>query len=138
MRYLLHALAIATIASVSTPVAATSDSPIVAIIVGPVGESLTPTYLGLAEGAAAAAEASGASVARAYSPNATPARVLEAVAGADIVVYFGHGTGFPNPYNATLDPDKINGWGLQGPNAARSHTTARPGSLNTPGRHRAS
>lgn len=96
-------------------------APRVAIIVGPVGESLTPTYLGLAEGAAAAAEADGATVARAYSPNATPQQVLSAVAGANIVVYFGHGTGFPNPYSDTLNPDKVNGWGLQGPKARGTH-----------------
>jgi len=48
-------------------------SPRVAIIVGPVGEALTPSYLGLAERAASAAEAAGATVARAYSPHASPA-----------------------------------------------------------------
>ena len=51
----------------------------VAIIVGPVGEELTPVYLALAEAAAAAAEARGAEVARAYSPDATAARVDQLV-----------------------------------------------------------
>jgi hypothetical protein len=60
-------------------------------------------------------------VARAYSPEATPERVLEVVAGANIVIYFGHGTGFPNPYSNTLDPAKVNGWGLQGPAARGTH-----------------
>ncbi len=36
---------------------------------------------------------------------------------ADIVVYLGHGVGFPNPYSAAPLPDRTNGWGLQGPNA---------------------
>lgn len=93
----------------------------VAIIVGPVGEELTPVYLGLAEAAAAAAEERGADVARAYSPDATADRVLEAVAGATIVVYFGHGIGSPNPYSATPDPATTNGWGLNGPNARGDH-----------------
>ena len=69
----------------------------VAIIVGPVG-SLTPTYLALADAAAWTAEQQGAVVARAYSPNATPGNVLAAVADANIVIYFGHGYGYPSPY----------------------------------------
>jgi hypothetical protein len=72
----------------------------VAIIVGPVGEELTPVYIGLAEAAASAA-GHGADVRRAYSPDATAERVLAAVEGANIVVYFGHGVGSPNPYSAT-------------------------------------
>lgn len=90
--------------------------PKVAIIVGPVGE-LTATYRGLAELAATAAERHGASVARAYSPAATPEAVLAAVAGASYVVYFGHGNGFPSPYAEVPNPLHQNGWGLQGPAA---------------------
>ncbi|HEX6140710.1 MAG TPA: hypothetical protein VF013_09690 [Candidatus Limnocylindria bacterium] len=96
-------------------------APKVAIIVGPTGPVITPQYLELAELAAAAAERGGATVARAYSPDATPERVLAAVAGANIVVYFGHGTGFPNPYSEVAHPDSINGWALQGPKANGSH-----------------
>ena len=58
---------------------------------------------------------------RAYSPKATPRRVLRAVDGANIVIYFGHGTGFPNPYSKTLRPEVENGWGLQGPRARGTH-----------------
>ena len=94
--------------------------PKVALIVGPVGESLTPTYIALADAAAAAAEAGGASVAKAYSPDATPDKVLSAVENANIVVYFGHGVGTPNPYGPG-DPAVVNGWGLQGPNARGTH-----------------
>ena len=36
-------------------------------------------------------------MARAYSPDATAEKVLAAVEGATIVVYLGHGIGFPNP-----------------------------------------
>ena len=95
--------------------------PKVAIIVGPVGEQLTPTYLALAEMAAAEAESRGATVARAYSPDATPERVIAAVDGASIVIYFGHGTGFPNPYSDVPNPETVNGWGLQGPGAMGNH-----------------
>ncbi|MDQ2935214.1 MAG: hypothetical protein M3R49_09615 [Chloroflexota bacterium] len=96
----------------------TAERPVkVALIVGPVGEQLTPVYIGFAEEAAKAALAQGATVARAYSPAATPEKVLAAVRDADIVVYLGHGVGFPNPYSALPLPDRTNGWGLQGPNA---------------------
>jgi hypothetical protein len=93
----------------------------VAVIVGPVGEELTPVYLALGEEAAQRAEASGAVVARAFSPEATPDNVLAAVEGANIVVYLGHGVGFPNPYSETPDPAVVNGWGLQGPEARGTH-----------------
>lgn len=108
-----------------------AESPVkVAIIVGPVGEELTPVYLALGEAAAMAAEARGALVARAYSPDATANRVIEAVAGASIVVYLGHGVGTPNPYSAEPNPDVTNGWGLNGPSARGDHAdSSRDGTL---------
>src|SRR4029079_12080430 len=41
-------------------------------------------------------------VVRVYSPNATATKVRNAVAGASVVVYMGHGNGWPSPY--TFDP----------------------------------
>jgi hypothetical protein len=100
-----------------------AEEPIkVAVIVGPVGEELTPVYIGLAEAAALAAEQRGATVARAYSPAATAENVLAAVENAGIVVYLGHGVGSPNPYSASPNPDTTNGWGLNGPNARGDHS----------------
>ena len=96
----------------------------VAIIVGPVGDELTPVYIALAEAAAAAAETRGATVARAYSPDASAENVLAAVAGANIVVYLGHGVGTPNPYSASPSAATTNGWGLNGPNANGTHADA--------------
>ncbi|HSC29887.1 MAG TPA: hypothetical protein VLD67_21590, partial [Vicinamibacterales bacterium] len=102
----------------------------VAIVVGPVGEELTPVYHELAEMAAESATSAGATVSRAYSPDATPERVIEAVAGANIVIYFGHGTGFPNPYSDELNAELVNGWGLQGPAATGTHAdSAAEGTL---------
>ena len=102
--------------------AAGSEVPLkVAVIVGPVGEELTPIYLALGEATATAAEARGAIVARAYSPEATADRVLDAVEGANIVVYLGHGVGTPNPYSSAADPATTNGWGLNGPAARGDH-----------------
>ena len=83
----------------------------VAIIVGPVG-SLTNSYRTWADEVAAVATAAGATVAKAYSPNATWTNVKAAVNGASVVVYFGHGNGFPNPYGSTELTDRTNGWGL--------------------------
>ena len=99
----------------------------VAIIVGPVG-ALTPTYLAFADAAARAAEQQGAIVARAYSPNATPANVLAAVADANVIIYFGHGYGYPSPYGG-LDTARQNGWALQGPRAHGTHGDGLDGEI---------
>ena len=101
----------------ATPAAGAETAVKVAIIVGPVGEELTPVYLSLADSAASAAESRGASVARAYSPDATAEKVLAAVENANIVVYFGHGVGTPNPYSEVASAETMNGWGLTGPGA---------------------
>ena len=105
-----------------TPAAAARSTTKVAIIVGPVGEELTPVYISLAETAAKAAEERGAEVARAYSPDADEASVRKAVHHANIVIYFGHGVGTPNPYSDTPNPLTTNGWGLNGPNRRGDHS----------------
>jgi hypothetical protein len=130
LRPLLHAaLALAClIAALALPSPGRAAAQVkVAVIVGPVG-SLTQTYLNLAEAAAATAERHGATVARAYSPNATPANVLAAVADANVVIYFGHGYGHPSPYGG-LDTTRQNGWGLQGPRARGTHDDGLNGYL---------
>ncbi len=104
------------------PAAATESSAKVAIIVGPVGEELTPVYISLADAAAKAAEQRGATVATAYSPEASAEKVLAAVADANIVVYLGHGVGSPNPYTDAPSPLTTNGWGLNGPGARGDHS----------------
>lgn len=100
------------VAPVATPSPAVAVvAPKVAIIVGPVG-SLTNNYRSGANQVAAAATAAGATVVKAYSPNATWANVKSAVEGANVVVYFGHGNGYPNPYSSGENIDRVNGWGL--------------------------
>jgi uncharacterized protein YraI len=86
----------------------------VVLIVGPV-ESLTSTYRSWMDNVATAAAANGAAVTKVYSPNATWAKVLNAIQGANIVVYMGHGNGFPNPYSSILSPTKVDGFGLNDP-----------------------
>ena len=86
----------------------------VVLIVGPV-ESLTSTYRGWMDKVATAATANGAAVTKVYSPNATWSKVLSTIQGANIVVYMGHGNGFPSPYSSTLNPSKVDGFGLNDP-----------------------
>ena len=93
----------------TSPVAAAGEK--VAIIVGPVG-TLTDSYRSKANKVADAATAAGATVVKAYSPEATWAKVKEAVAGANVILYFGHGNGYPNPYGSNELTDRSNGWGL--------------------------
>jgi hypothetical protein len=105
----------------AAPAAGSEAALKVAIIVGPVGDELTPVYISLADAAATAAETRGATVARAYSPEATAEHVLAAVEGASIVVYLGHGVGTPNPYSDVPRSETMNGWGLNGPGATGTH-----------------
>ncbi|MBA2266205.1 MAG: hypothetical protein H0W17_07415, partial [Chloroflexi bacterium] len=102
-------LSMAVLVAAPAPTAAAATK--VAIIVGPVG-SLTNSYRSMANEVATAAVAAGATVAKAYSPSATWANARAAVNGANVIVYFGHGNGYPNPYSATESPDRVNGWGL--------------------------
>lgn len=94
----------------AAPVAAATQK--VVIIVGPTG-SLTSNYRSTGNAIAATAEAAGADVVKVYSPKATWNRVKAAVEGANIIVYLGHGNGYPNPYTSGAEPtDRDNGWGL--------------------------
>jgi len=95
------------------PVRAVATGQKVVVIVGPVGGgSIQDNYLSKGEAIAQAAEALGATAVRVFSPNATYANVQAAVNGANIIVYIGHGSGYPNPYSATLQPAWNDGWGL--------------------------
>ena len=47
-----------------------------------------------------------------YSPNATWPAVREALQGASLVVYMGHGNGLPSRYRDALYPPTQNGFGL--------------------------
>jgi putative cell wall-binding protein len=101
--------AVSLLVPATSPVAAAGEK--VAIIVGPVG-SLTDQYRSSANKVATAATAAGATVVKAYSPEATWDKVKEAVANANVIVYFGHGNGYPNPYGSNELTDRSNGWGL--------------------------
>jgi Big-like domain-containing protein len=109
----IAALAVAIAGPFAAPAPAqAAATPIkVALIVGPMG-SQTEWNRQHANELAAYATSMGATVAKAYSPNATYAKVRAAVAGANIIVYYGHGNGYPNPYGTKLYRDRSNGWGL--------------------------
>jgi hypothetical protein len=84
----------------------------VVIIVGPVG-SQTDNYREKGDRIAETAEAAGATVVKVYSPDATWDNVRAAVNGANVIVYVGHGNGYPNPYSSGHEwTDRVNGWGL--------------------------
>jgi hypothetical protein len=83
----------------------------VAIIVGPVG-SLTDYYRGMARAAATEARRHTDNVVTVYSPDATWPRVKAALSGASVVVYLGHGNGWPSPYSDVPRPQTQNGLGL--------------------------
>ena len=100
------------LAPVAPPSSAAAAGEKVVIIVGPVGAQ-TDNYREKGDRIAETAEAAGAEVVKVYSPNATWDNVKEAVDGANIIVYVGHGNGYPNPYSTGFEyTDRVNGWGL--------------------------
>jgi hypothetical protein len=101
----------------SSQVAAAAHVTKIVLVVGQT-QSVTAHYIDDANNAAlefqnAAASAGRAiSITKVYSPNATWSAVLAAAKGANILVYMGHGNGYPNPYVSYEQPNKDNGMGL--------------------------
>jgi hypothetical protein len=97
---------------VSPPHPAVAGGQKVVVIVGPVG-SQTDNYREKGDRIAETAEAAGATVVKVYSPDATWDNVRAAVNDANLIVYVGHGNGYPNPYSSGTEwTDRVNGWGL--------------------------
>lgn len=82
----------------------------VVIVVGPAGSS-TGDYIYNARLLAAQARGYGAQVLEIYSPNATWTRVRDAAQGANVLIYLGHGNGWPSPYGSFQTQTK-DGFGL--------------------------
>jgi hypothetical protein len=112
MRRIL-AICIAILVAIALPgsVAAAKPQPRVAIVVGPV-EGLTDLYRSIGAAAAREARRWTSDVVVVASPNATWPAVKRALRGASIVIYLGHGNGFPSPYRDALYPPTQNGLGL--------------------------
>ncbi len=96
------ALIFATTATASAPEAQAATRKVV-IVVGPVGGA-TANYKRSANRLADQARSYGASVTKIYSPYATWSRVRAAARGASLLIYLGHGNGWPSshyPYSTT-------------------------------------
>ncbi len=120
MRRAVLAVLIAFVAAIGVfalPASAAAAGPKVVIIVGPTHGS-TAGYRADANKAYAEAIKYTANVVKVYSPNATWSKVKAAVKGASVVIYLGHGNGWPSPY--TYDPKYTtkDGFGL---NASAGH-----------------
>ena len=91
--------------------AAELSSAKVVIIVGAT-EGTTSKYRSNADAAYAEAIKYSSNVVKVYSPNATWSKVKSATTGASVVIYMGHGNGWPSPY--TYDPNYTtkDGFGL--------------------------
>ncbi len=105
------AIALVLAPGTAGPAAATSLSSKVVIIVGPTG-SLTSDNLSDASTYAAVARKYTSNVLTVLTPHATWAAVKSALQGANVVVYLGHGNGFPSPYSSTLNRYSMDGFGL--------------------------
>ena len=90
-------LALGSLATDPTPALAAAKK--VVIVVGPVG-SQTSDYRSDAKRYASYARSYGASVTEIYSPYATWTKVKNAAQGANILIYLGHGNGYPSPYGS--------------------------------------
>jgi len=113
MRVALSLVAVLIAVGTALPGAtlAAPAEPKVALIVGPAGEA-TEGYRALAEDAARVAERFTSNVVRVYSPEATWPAVQQALDGAAVVVYLGHGNGWPSRYRDSLFGGTQNGFGL--------------------------
>ena len=94
---LSSAFAIGTLTVDPTPALAAGKK--VVIVVGPTG-SQTADFIQDAKRYASVARSYGAYVKELYSPRATWQRVKYHAQNANILIYLGHGNGYPSPYGA--------------------------------------
>jgi hypothetical protein len=88
---------------------AEADGLVAVLVVGPSGE--TALNITRAEEFAAKAENYGMAVKRLYSPHASWDQVRDAAQGANLLVYWGHGNGWPSVYGSFQEQTK-DGFGL--------------------------
>jgi len=106
----LTAIAAAPLADPAAAPAQASSAPKAVVIVGPTGSS-TAYFLDVGSRIADQAQAAGMDVRRIFHPRATAERVLANIQNAKLVVYLGHGNGWPSPYAPFQERTK-NGFGL--------------------------
>jgi hypothetical protein len=112
---------IAGLGSMANPTPAAAATIKVVVVVGPAGSN-TGNYIYNAKKYATIARGYGAKVVEIYSPNATWTRVRDALQGANLLIYLGHGNGWPSPYGPFQKNTK-DGLGL--------NATAGRGNYNT-------
>ena len=105
---LIALVALGTLAAVAPEARAATYK--VVIVVGPVGSS-TANYRSDANLLAEQAASYGATVVKLYTPNATWSRVAAAADGANILIFLGHGNGWPSPYGPFAS-SRMDGLGL--------------------------
>ena len=94
----------------------------VVIVVGAT-HGTTATYRKYADAPTPRRSSTRPNVVKVYSPNATWSKVKAAAVGASILIYFGHGNGWPSPY--TYDPQYTTKDGM-GLNATSTATASCP------------
>ena len=100
-------------AGIGVPVVSAAARPAkVVIVVGPTGPGMTDRFRAQADEAARIARRYTPDVTVIASPNATWSRVKAALQNASVVVYMGHGNGWPSRYRDDLFPPTQNGFGL--------------------------
>ena len=97
-----------------TPTSAVPAEPKVVIVVGPTHEA-TSSYRSSANLMYSEAIKYTSNVVKVYSPNATWKNVKAAAQGATILIYLGHGSGYPRNDSAVFNPDGHDGMGLNSP-----------------------
>jgi len=91
--------------------AGAATDPKIVIIVGAV-HGQTSSYLSRGQDAYEAARQVSSNVVKVFSPCATWSKVKSALQGAAVVIYMGHGNGYPSPYRTSPWPYSQNGFGL--------------------------
>ena len=108
---LVAALLVVGLGAPTVAAAPANGVPKVVLIVGPVGAA-TSRYRAEARDAARIARTYTSDVTEIYSPNATWPAVRKALQGASLVIYMGHGNGWPSRYRNSLYPPSQDGFGL--------------------------
>jgi hypothetical protein len=112
-------IAVGAVASDPQPAQAASQK--VVIVVGATG-STTSTYRSIGRSLARQASDYGARVIKIFSPYATWSKVKSAAYGANLLIYLGHGNGWPSPY-APFQTRTKDGMGLNASASGSDYNT---------------